>query len=255
MKKNGKNFEKDIRLEACISDILGGNNVQGILEKYEGVSLTDLYNYSSNNPKQNQALSETIGKYILENNPSLDDYLNLFSDDRKDALDAVLLGLNETARPFRRNPDSDIMRKLDSDMKTMKKYKEPFKEVNRYGILDNSSNEMRYAKSEEINSTLDYIRSEHKPAIDKLGFIPDYMVSQYIRGYLKQDNEQNNSVETLKDMSAPKPMYPLRADLLKRIQEKQDRKSHLVSEMNDLDRYIDFMQSQKGMNPSEREEK
>ena len=33
MKKNGKNFEKDIRLEACISDILGGNNVQGILEK------------------------------------------------------------------------------------------------------------------------------------------------------------------------------------------------------------------------------
>ncbi len=56
-------------------------------------------------------------------------------------------------------------------------------------------------------------------------------------------------------MSAPKPMYPLRADLLKRIQEKQDRKSHLVSEMNDLDRYIDFMQSQKGMNPSEREEK
>lgn len=254
MKKVDKNIERNPHLDECISAILNGDNIKEVLSKYEGISITDLYNYSSHDSKLSGSLSESIGKYILEHNPSLEEYLELFSDDRKDPLDAVLFGLNETSKPFRRNQNSDIMRKLDSDMKNMKKYKEPFKEVNRYGILDNSSNEMRYASSEEINATLDYISSEHKYAVDKLGFVPDCMVSQYIRGYLKQDFDKGNANETFKDVTPLKPNYPLRADLLKRIEEKQARKAHLVAEMNDLDKYIDFMQNQKGMN-AEREEK
>lgn len=254
MRKINKNIEKNPRLEECISAILDGNNVQEVLSRFEGISITDLYNYSSNDSKQSNSLSESIGKYIFEQNPNLDEYLNLFSDDRKDPLDTVLLGLNETARPFRKNPDTDIMKKLDSDMKTMKKYKEPFKDVNRYGVLDSSTNEMKYATSSEISTTLDFIKSEHANAIDKLGFIPDYMVSQYIREYLKQDSEKSNASEILGDIKVPKPAYPLRADLMKRIQEKQERKVHLVSEMNDLDRYIDFMENQKGMT-AEREDK
>lgn len=242
MEKN-INLEKELSIKECISKILEGTNVKEVLANYEGISVTDLLDFCDKNPKMQEALSTKVASHIQNTNPTLDEYLTLFNDERKEPLDAVLLGLNDIAKPFRRNPDSDIMRKLNSDMMVMKKYKEPYKQGNRYGVLSKENNEMKYASDSEITSTLDYINKEHKDAVDKLGFVPDYLVSQYVRKFLEHDKTKDS--ETLKDITPPTPITPLRDNLIKAIEAKKDRKATMLHEISDLDRYIEFMDKSK----------
>lgn len=242
MEKN-VNVEKELLMKECISKILKGTNVKEALSEYEGISVSDLFGFCDKDQKAQTALSTQVADYITKNNPSLDEYLVLFQDERKEPLDAVLLGLNDVAKPFRRNPESDTMKKLNSDMMTMKKYKEPYKAGNRYGILNRENNEMKYASDTEITSTIEYINETHKGAIDKLGFVPDYLVSQYIRKFLERD--QTRDTETLQDITPPTPTTPLRANLIKSIEDKKNRKTTLLHEINDLDKYIDFMDKSK----------
>lgn len=242
MERN-ENVDKKLLMKECISKILEGTNVKEVLENYEGISVTDLFNFCNNDQKMQNALSTKVATYIQNTNPTLDEYLTLFQDERKEPLDAVLLGLNDVAKPFRKNPESDIMRKLNSDMMTMKKYKEPYKAGNRYGVLNRDNNEMKYASDAEIDSTLTYIEESHKDAIDKLGFVPDYLVSQYVRKFLEHDKARD--VETLEEVTAPTPPTYLRDNLIKNIEAKQARKNTLLHEINDLDKYINFMDKSK----------
>lgn len=241
--ENKKDLDKKILVEECFARVLEGTNVKDALANYEGISVTDLFDLCSNNPKAHDVLSNKIAAYIQRANPTLDDYLILFQDERKEPLDAVLLGINDVAKPFRKNPESDIMKKLNFDMMNMKKYKEPYKPGTRYGVLDKDNNEMKYASENEISSTLDYINENHKESIDKLGFVPDHLVSQYIRKFLEHDKTRD--AETFNDVTPPTPPANLRESLIKKIEAKKERKTGLLQEISNLDRYINFMDKSK----------
>lgn len=236
-------IEKNPLLDNCISEILEGKeNLIEILKRYDDVSLTQVLNYCSNDATLTKKVTEKASEFILDSKPGLDEYLTLFQDERKEPLDAVLLGINEMQKQYRKTPDAPIMEQLENDVRLMRKYKEPYKEGNRYGTIDPNTDEIKYPSKTEIAATLNFLNDSHKDAIQTLGFVPDYLVSQHVRSYLSRNNETRES-QTLGDIKVPKPTNA-RAVTIAKIQEKMATKANRTHEINDLDKYIDFMEGQ-----------